>query len=259
MSTQKNCAPLLAAPRDDYVRDAARGSVATSYALLFHTSGNALQIVTAHAVIQDRNHAPIIASGHPLTSADERDILNLLTSRANEQEGFTAVYPERLLFADPTRTLWWMPSDVRPMHLRSTHCSVTIRARWPTLVLLAMDRNLYVAALETDDRPNAKTRLFHSTLPNIWSDGRVCTGDAKLPMSSTPADIPHWESVLLDSAFSHSNHQQALRADGGKRGYEDVEKFWCGRDKEVSAFPVKRLVPMKRTLAQWFANPDERA
>jgi len=256
MSTPKSAAtPLLSTPREDYVREASRGSLSTSYALLFHTAGNVLHLVTAHSVIQDRNRAPIIQSGRPLTSADERDVLDMLTSRVHSQEGFASVYPERLLFADPTRTLWWMPSAVRPMHLRNTQGTVTIRTRWPTLVLLAMDRALYVAALERDQRPTTKTKLFHCTLPNVWSDGKMCTGDAKLPMSCAPSDIPHWESVVLDSAFTHSNFTGALRAAGSKRQFEDVETYWRGRNKEVSVLPSTRLVPMNKTLAQFFANP----
>lgn len=253
MSTNNAAAPLLTQPRDEFVSEAARSALATSFALLFHTAGRELQLVTAHNVVQDRNRAPIIAAGRPLTSADERDILDLLTSRTAEQ-GFTQVYPERLLFADQSRTLWWLPSAVRPMHLRNTKGAKTIRTRWPALVLLAQDRTLFVAALSNEERPSASTPLFHSTLPNVYGTSQVCTGDAALPLTASPQDIPHWESVLCDSAFTHANFGGALRGANGK-GVVDVETFWRTRNGKVSAVPAKRMVPMRLTLSQWFIDP----
>jgi len=248
--------PLLRVPNDKYIRESTRDALQTSLALLFHSSGNKLQLVTAHKVVQEANRAPIIAAGRPLTHADERDVLDLLTSRTQDA-GFAQVFPERLLFADPTRTLWWLPSAIRPMHLRDPNGLVTIKTRWPALVLLAMDATLCVAALATDERPNVDTKLYHSTLPNVYESTAMCTGDARLPLSATPDQIPAWESVVLDSAFSHANFHGAVR--GRDHQFMDVAKYWRGRDGKKHGPTQRQLVPLGKTLAQWFTNAQGRS
>ncbi|MHB8742795.1 MAG: PRTRC system protein B [Sulfuricaulis sp.] len=254
MQARETVTPLLSTPDADFAQRAARAKLETSLAVLFHTNGNALQLVTAHRVVNHRDRSPIISAGRPLMPADEREILDLLTSR-DPAQGFSQVFPERLLFTDATRTLWWIPSAVRPMHLRGAKGAKTISTRWPALVALVRDRTLYLSAPADESRPNADTALFRAPLPNVFANTALCTGDARLPLSSTPAEIPGWESVIFDSAFTHSNFQQSLAAAAGKPGFAGVEGFWEKRDRKIAPFPVKRLVPLGQTLAQWFADP----
>jgi PRTRC genetic system protein B len=253
MSATENASPLLCTPNDDYVRRTTHANLTTTLAVLFHTSGNTLQLVTAHPVRARHDRAPIIAAGRPLMPADEREILDLLTSRA-QGAGFTQVFPERLLYADASRTLWWLPSAVRPMHLRGVKGARTITTRWPALVLLAMDRTLYLAGLASEERPRADTPLYRAPLANVFASTALCAGDARLPLATTPDTIEGWESVLLDSAFTHSNCRESLAAASGPH-FEDVETYWPKRDKKITPFPIKRLVPLEQTLGQWFADP----
>jgi len=250
--------PLLAPMRDNYIRGTATSALSTTHALLFHCGNRQLRLVTCHSVIEDRGRAPVIAAGRPLSPGDEREILDLLTTRQSANASTLQLYPERLLHADPTRMLWWAPSQVRPMHLRDLEGSKTILTRWPTLVLLARDRRLYLAALPTDVRPSADTELFHAPLPNIYASTELCHGDAVLPKDDGPNAIGGWEEVVFGSAFTHANFDANLAPIRSGKS-EGVDTFWRCRDGKEVPFPNKRLVPLDLTLGQWYANPKQGA
>jgi PRTRC genetic system protein B len=218
--------------------------------LLFHTKGRELQLVTAHRVGSNGRRVPTIGPGRPITPADEREILALLLGRSSGESAFD-VMPDRVLYQDASRTVWWLPGDVRPMHLRDVKGATTIRTRWPTLVLMAMDRALYIVALAANQRPASNTPVFHCPLPNVWPTTKLCSGDAALPPGATTADIPHWESVVLDTAFTHSNNRQALRQTGRKEN--SIEAYWKRRKGQLSPFPLARLAPLEVTLREWIA------
>jgi PRTRC genetic system protein B len=245
---------LLASLSERYIRESATTALATTHALLFHCASRQLQLITCHRVVEDAGRAPVIAAGRPLTPGDEREILDLLTTRQSANACSLDLYPATLLHADPTRTLWWEPSAVRPMHLRGIEQSQTILTRWPTLVLLARDRQLFLAALPDDERPTGDTPLFHAPLPNVYASTMLCTGDATLPREAGIAAMVVWQSVLFDSAFTHANHHGNLKPTrSAKSG--DVQDYWAGREADVTPFPFQRLMPLGQTLAQWYSDP----
>lgn len=244
-------------PLVDTVTDASLdrvGQINTTFALLFHcrAHSNNLEVVTAHRVDTVKG-SPVIGAGRPITPEDERKVQSLLLSR-REDPAPLQVFPERLLFCDGSRLVWWQPSQVRPMHLRDTDGKPTvILTRWPNLVFHVADRDLSVATFAGEGRPAADTKLLHSTLPNIYGDTRVCTGNATLPVGAAVDEIPAWEAVIFETAFTHSNHPGALRR-GRAKDPMDVEDFWRARDGAVDGFPYRRAADTGVTLGAWMAE-----
>lgn len=244
-------------PLVDTVTDASLGSaghIRTSFALLFHCRANSnnLEVVTAHRVDTIKG-APVIGAGRPITPEDERKVQGLLLSR-REDPAPMQVFPENLLFCDATRLVWWRPSQVRPMYLRDTEGKPSvIVTRWPNLIFHVTDRSLSVATFDGEGRPDAATRLLHSTLPNIYGDTSVCTGNATLPVGPAVEEMPQWESVIFDTAFTHSNNPGALRR-GRAKDPMDVEDFWRAREGVVDGFPYKRAADTGVTLGAWIAE-----
>lgn len=228
-------------------------SLQTTLAVLFHQRSNqrTLELVTAHAVVHNGNGTPIIGAGRPLTRGDERKIVALLRSRTKEHAASPAVFPANLLFSDADRAVWYVPASVRPMHLRDTNGDrQVIFTGWPNLIMRVIGRSLSVATFAGDERPRADTPLLESTLPNVYEGGRVCTGDATLPLGCALSELPAWESVIFDSAFTHSNNHRALNASrSGKT--PNVEDFWRKRDGTTTPFPYHRAARMGVTLGEW--------
>ncbi|KZC32586.1 hypothetical protein RhoFW510R10_11770 [Rhodanobacter sp. FW510-R10] len=230
------------------------GQIQTTFALLFHSRAhsNSLEVVTAHRVDTIKG-APVIGAGRPITPEDERKVQLLLLSR-REDPAPMQVFPAHLLFCDATRLVWWQPSQVRPMYLRDTEGKPSvIVTRWPNLIFHVTDRSLSVATFDGEGRPDATTRLLHSTLPNIYQDTSVCTGNAMLPVGPAVEEMDRWEAVIFETAFTHSNNPTALRRGRAKEPM-DVEAFWRARDGVVDAFPYRRAADTGVTLGAWIAE-----
>lgn len=237
----------------------------TTHAIFFHQRKESLAMTTVHPVETDADGIPIVGPGRPLTPEDEQAVLDLLMSRDGQEP--IEILPASVLYRDRNTTIWWLPPLIRPMHLRSHDQGLqTILTRWPSLVALVRDRTLHLVAVEGDARPSADTALHHAPLPNVYADTSVCTGSARLPLAMRVSDIPAWESVVFDTAFTHTNHTSTLRpvqavaAKGrtSKRKLSAPPKqvdadaaYWAKREGHTLPFPDGSLNPLGLTLAQW--------
>jgi PRTRC genetic system protein B len=98
--------------------------------------------------------------------------------------------------------------------------------------------------------------LHHAPLGNIYANTSVCTGTAALPDGVTMKDKIAWESVIFDTAFTHTNHQQTLVEP--KRGHHtrtgaDAD-YWCNRKGRNKPFPDRLLCPLGANLGQWITR-----
>lgn len=223
-------------------------------ALVFYTRGSALEMVTAHDV-RDTRGGPALGPGHPLSPEDELEIVRLLHS-ADTAPAVIEVFPPGLLALDRFQMAWWVPPAVRPMHFHAHGPDGARRwarnVRWPGLVLRVVGHELFVAAVAGDERPSAATPLVKAPIANMWANGQMCAGNAVLPKDMMIADIPAFEAVVFDSAFSHANDRDVVR----KRGKPvDPMVFWQSAD---ASFAPSNAVPLHLTLGQWLAeSPDK--
>lgn len=245
------------------VADALKDELQTTHALCFHTRRGHLHLATAHEVSPNKAGAPQIGPGRPLGPEDEATVLRLLLGRSQEA-GFE-VFPPTLLFRDTSGFVAWLPPEIRPMHLRlNTGAVHTIQARWPNLVMLVRERAVYLVAIDGIERPTATSPLFHAPMPNTYADARLCTGSATLPSGHSMAELPAWEAVIFDTAWTHTNSNLTLRpATGkGKRKVADERAdatFWATRNACLSPFPTTRLNPMNCTLEEWVRGSEKGA
>lgn len=236
---------LLLASEDEIERSLSPERLTTSAALLFHMDRTRLAAMTFHQIETPRQGQPQIKPGRILTPADEAQILQMLT-RPKEQAGLE-IMPEGVLHAGPDHCMWMVPSAVRPMTLWMNDQYVTRDVCWPTLVMQAYNRALYIAALPGTGRPDAGTPLFHAPLGNIYATSELCLGDCAPPAGCQVRDIAEWNRIVYDTAFSHTNHTNAMTG-------KDTMKFWAAKRKKPIPVPSKALTPMRLTLGEWYSN-----
>lgn len=252
--------PLLIYPGSDLMGPEEPWRLKMDRALIFHTLNGKLRLLTSHGISMKRSGGtPVIGPGTPLSASDEGRLLSmLLASRSPADQ--CGILPEHLLSLSSQNLMWWVPSQVRLMHLRDQNGAISIKTRWPTLVFLVTGRCLYLAALADDKRPSADTALFHAPLPNVYENSRLCTGDAKLPTNSDVASIEGWESVVFDTAFTHPNFNGGIQSNTKrKKGAQEVsvDGYWKDRNRKLTPFPAGMLVPMGRTLKDWLSDAEE--
>lgn len=238
--------------RESILRHVDASRATTSLALLFHTHNNQLQAVTAHGVAT-RGKGLQIMPGRPLSPEDELSVVNLLQRPEVDGKGL-AFLPENILLQDRFSTLWWVPSSIRPMYLHPANGKrTTVKVRWPTLALYAVNRKLFIVGLEKDERPTPNTKVFHAPLGNVWNSSQVCTGSAKLPVACDTSSIQGWEEVVFGTGFSHRNHDAAMRRPGGRASIDPMD-YWAKADKKSGAFPATHLTPLHMTMGKWLAS-----
>lgn len=233
----------------------------TTHALLFHTRGSKLAVVTAHAVNKThRGKGAALQPGRPLTPEDEATLLTMLQSTQGASKPI--IFPPNILFADRDFAVWHEPSAVRPMFFMDSGKVSSILTRWPSLVMAVRGRSLHVVAVEGDARPAGETPVFHAPLANVYWNSLVCTGTAKRPLNAGIEAIAGWNAVIYDTCFTHDNHDNVLRAPSKSRKRKQAEvdpsaarskavQFWSGRDADLTPFPNDSLNPFGKTLAAW--------
>lgn len=251
--------PLVDRYDSDAVARALADELRTTHAVFFHQRSNRLALTTAHVVQTDADGIPLVGPGRPMTPEDEQTLLDLLMGR--EEAAVLEILPASVLLRERDTLMWWLPPEVRPMHLRSHQFGDrTIQTRWPNLVVLVTGRALHIAALAGTARPDAHSALFHAPLPNVYADGRMCTGNVHLPLAASIGRMAEWEAVITQSYWTHTNNPQTLRpptvSRGRKPGKRPAAKnadadYWVTRDATDAAFEDATLMPMGITLAQW--------
>lgn len=222
-------------------------------ALIFHTRGNsALELLTYHEVRTQRGK-PTLSEGRPLSPEDEQSILAMLTS-SDTLIPQVELIPPNLLYSDRHQIVWCVPGARRPMHFNKAGMRSQRTVAWPSLIFRVVEHRLWLVAYQGDERPTLDTPLFKAPLPNVWVGGEVCTGNAILPDASRIAEIPSWESVIFDTAFSHANDREVVKS---ARSYTDPMSFW----QENDAIVPKQFVPFgnNQTLGDWLRElPTDR-
>jgi len=86
----------------------------------------------------------------------------------------------------------------------------------PALVFKVTHRELFVRALERDERPTAETSLKTAPYWNCDSAGRVCLGSMRVPDDTTVESIATWQAGFFRSQFTHANGAVRLTSPKGR-------------------------------------------
>jgi PRTRC genetic system protein B len=214
---------------------------------------------TVHDVAQGKR-GPAIGAGEPATKEACADLARALGA-ASSLSGFV---PPNLLYMGARTLAWWRPPGVATMHFNAekdaagdqredkTHAKALGkrggRAPQPGLVFIVTPGDWYVYAVPGTARPDADTKILRAPYFNVWSGGRICTGNVKLPETLSPAALAAYEQAFFGSEFTHPNvhgRERLVNHPGGSYA------FWRELlDQPPAAFPARALVATKRTLGQ---------
>lgn len=235
------------------VTQTGRSATLSSAILLYsrqaaYSSGKTAEYATIHP-IDSINGRPEIMPGRLLTQADMASMVKSLGDAADDN---AVHWVEPCVLARGTdRIVWWTPPAMRPMFfVASGKSENTFEGNAvcpvPGLVWVAMPgRGFYIYAVKGNTRPTQRTQLFQSPFFNVWSDGKVCIGSAKLPSEAEKWEPQRWENTFFGSRFTHPNFRQKDRLTLGV----DPAVFWKQTvAKPPKSFPEKHLVQIPLTV-----------
>ena len=223
----------------------ANRTFALRYAVLLYGDGMSM-FATLHPVImQKKSGAPHLGPGQTLTTAFLKTLAEGLGARSAAE-----ILPEKVLARMPDMIAWWMPAQREVMFFGG----VDPEARGldggtypqPALVFKVTRRELFVRALERDERPTAETLLKTAPYWNCDATGRVCLGSMCVPDDATAESIATWQAGFFRSQFTHANG--AVRLTSYPGGFISL---WKSLKNNQLFFPTEFLTDAKETLRQF--------
>lgn len=212
------------------------------HAILVYQAGGAAML-TIHPIEQGQ-----IQPGRLLDRATWGDMLASVSSGPGHAAPVRRLIDPCLLFADPSRVLWHRPAQRRPIYFRTgrkefDEAVSSKEVSHPPLLFLATPSNLYIYALESDQRPEADTPVCVAPYFNVYESGHMCRGNIRLPDRASPEDIPLWEDAFFQTNFTHSNRGRLTSHSGGHDG------AWKAALSARYSW-AKHLLPQKLTVQE---------
>ncbi|MDO8843940.1 PRTRC system protein B [Methylicorpusculum sp.] len=214
-------------------------------------------LASMHDFVTNEQGESVIGAGRLMSKEDVESVLRSMLEMGKRK---ISLLPPNVVSISESHLAWTVPAQVRPMLFNITGMPMKkIDVPWPRLLMVA-NRNgkLAVAALKTNGRVSAKTKLYQPPLMNVYANGNVCTGSATLPDECGIKQIKAWESVMFDSAFSHVNNPSTLFLAGDKNNAVDNKahyRFWLSLSKKkVDKFPNERLNLLRCSVEGFIEN-----
>ena len=120
------------------------------------------------------------------------------------------------------------------------------KANIPPLLWVANKQNLKIFALESDERPDENTPIFHAPFFNVYENGNVCMGtvDVKIKNSTTLEEFTEsWENYFFNSYFSHlMNSHNPIKG--------NCVNLWKNLIETNETFPTDQLIKNNKILKE---------
>ena len=196
----------------------------------------------------DGNGQPVNA--HSLTVREADRLAKSLMIHSRKEKDFlkpNGVMSENVLFIDSTengKVIWLTRGQKRPMLFTEKLSIPNGSAEVPPLLWCANRQGMKIFALDSDERPNEDTPLFHAPFFNVYESGSVCMGtvDINIKKSASLEEfISQWEHYFFNSYFSHLvNSHNPIKG--------NCVNLWKGLIQNQGSFPKEVLVNSNLTL-----------
>jgi len=219
--------------------------------LVYQSAGDQRAYVTKHPVALD-NGRPVVRPGRPLTEGDYKELIGGL--KPKDRPAIEWQDPS-ILARGMGRMIWWTAPKHRAMFFKaSSIANGTFDGNAicpnPGLVFMSTEDALYVYAFRGAGAPTRETALAQAPFFNVWSQGKVCVGSARVPSDEQKNDPSAWERFFFGSLFTHPNFGEKDRL---TRGVAPA-KFWQAQVKKpTKTFPEKVLVDLNIKVADLLA------
>ncbi|MDN3606409.1 PRTRC system protein B [Kaistella yonginensis] len=220
-------------------------------ALIFYQTENYNSETYVEFFDMDKSGNPI--NSHPLTVREAQRLSKTLNIQNKKDKVFLkpkGIISSNILFTDSSengKVIWFTKEQERDLFFVKNLNIPNGKANVPPLLWIANKQNLKIFALETDERPDEKTPLFHAPFFNVYDNGNVCMGtvDVKVKNSASLEEFTEsWEHYFFNSYFSHLmyNHNPI-------KGNCII--LWKKQIGTKDTFPKEILVKNNRTLKEF--------
>lgn len=208
------------------------------------------QYYLEHREVKEINGKSIVMAPAPMSEDVFRNIAQSYMKGKALNMIFDGLIPEHILYGNhklgKTVVIWYRPAMKRLLNFSA---SLKIKSdslvHIPATVYLSVNNDLYVFSMEKSDRPSYKTKLFKAPFFNIYEDGKVCLGTARIGKRTGSYEK---EADRFEKAFYLAEQNGGMFLQQCKT---DLKKLWPDVIQKKTVFPQKELVqhPKFKTLS----------
>lgn len=148
--------------------------------------------------------------GTPVTINPTELIEALSTATTLTANTQSELIDPRILVKTANKLVWhYTPKATQRLYYSHGNQKINAPIKWCNFVFMLQGKQLSVAAVQHKTRPNAKTRLYHAPLPNVYQSGKICLGSCTMPDT---LDIDVLSETYFDSVKTHLNFKGQFRA-----------------------------------------------
>lgn len=227
--------------------------VKADFAISFSRLPDSSMLICKHEISNDS----VIERGVPIPFSALCDAVDAVKDEMSGQsEGkeqlLERCWTNNVLFESNSLLIWSRPATNRVERIWfRMDGGMCIPVKLPTLVFAFYKKSgelkIFASTSKTVVR---KTALYHAPLCNVGSQGNLCFGTADRPdgFQCKHSIIETSEKAVLDTMFSHVNHQQTFaKVDGGVSTGDHV-KIWQHLSKMNVMPKAKDLVKTSLTV-----------
>lgn len=204
--------------------------------------------------VENKDGVPLLLEGKPLSINTINELVKVFADKKiNEKLIPLELIPQELLYFSPQRecVIWHIPAEKRCLFFSKNLNIPSGEYFCPALLFSANGmKSLKVFALKSNNRPSLKSKVYIAPFFNIYEDGKVCTGNVKIPKQTpdVPSVIRFWEKAFFNSEFSESIGFRRVVKSG------NLAILWRKMMREQSRFPKNELLlhPRFKTLDDLF-------
>ena len=232
-----------------YVNIGANDEFRLTQAVLVYRGGGDGAFASLHEVKVGENEIPYLAPGEAVTTAFLRTLAQGLGAQVRPE-----ILPDNVLARTPDMLVWWSRPQRRVMFFGGADKEARklngLVFPHPALVFKVAGKDLFVRAVATRSRPDARTPM--KIAPYWNTDVRVCSGSMRVPDGSDVASIPQWEDAFFQSEFTHP--AGAVRLTNHPGGFTGLWRSLAGKKK----FTNQYLLDASETLQEFVTRGNER-
>lgn len=204
-----------------------------------------------HSEVKDVKGKLIVMAPTPMNEDVFRNIAASYMKQKAVNMGFEGLIPAHIIYGfnrlGLTAVIWYRPAMQRQLNLPAGIVKGNTVVQVPATIYIAINTTLYVFALASSERPTLKTKLYNAPFFNIYADGNVCLGTARVGKRTKSFE---GEAERFEKAF-YLAEQGGMNAAGSTKTY--LPELWQKIAKSKLPFPEKELIQHKsyKTLADF--------
>lgn len=188
----------------------------------------------------------VFQSPIPLADNVLKDIASSYIKSNGWKMEHDGLIPEHLLYGKSSIgqsiVIWYRPAMMRSLNF-SSHLQIkgnhTVSV--PATLYVAVNTNLYVFALMTDERPKTSTKLYKAPFFNIYTEGTVCLGTAPVGKRTNSFEK---EAERFERGFYMAEQNGGQSENNCKT---PLPKLWNRIISEKISFPAKEELVQHQT------------